>query len=224
MSGRASAMKAVGNVLLGLALGLLSYYGLTTLVSQQSQSELAQSTESVPLFSAESPSDLLTTPGGETPWDFEGWEDEDKAYWVALEEGGVFARLVIPAMNLDTLVVKGVETADLRKGPGWIDWSDLPGPTGTCGISGHRTTYGAPFRRLGEIQVGDTIELYSPYRYYRYEVTEILVVLPSQIEVVASTEEPSLTLTACHPPYSARYRLAVRAKLVSVAAVQGRIN
>jgi sortase (surface protein transpeptidase) len=61
--------------------------------------------------------------------------------------------------------------------------------------------------------------VYSPYRRYRYSVTASLVVLSHQVEVVESTEKPSLTLTACHPPYSARYRLAVQADLVEVQRV-----
>jgi len=91
---------------------------------------------------------------------------------------------------------------------------------GTCGISGHRTTYGAPFFRIDELTPGDIIDLYSPFRRYRYHVIESLVVTPDQIEVVAPTEEPLLTLTACHPPYSARYRLAVRARLVEVRRIE----
>ena len=67
------------------------------------------------------------------------------------QTGGVFGRLVIERMELDTLVVKGHTRAVLKKGPGWIDYTDLPGPTGNAGISGHRTTYGAPFRRLDEL-------------------------------------------------------------------------
>jgi len=66
---------------------------------------------------------------------------------------------------------------------------------------------------------GDTIDLYSPYRRYRYSVTGTVIVRPDQIEVVAPTEHPSLTLTACHPPYSARYRIAVQAELVEVRRV-----
>jgi len=221
-SARAKALRAASNVLLGLALGLLSYYGLTTLVSAQAQQTLVSASASVEVFVAPQPEALVPVEVAEEPsWDFSGWEAEDWVYWESLAPGEVFARIVIPAMEVDTLVIKGVGTADLRKGPGWIDWSDLPGPTGTCGISGHRTTYGAPFRRLGELAPGDIVELYSPYRRYRYEVAETLVVWPYQVEVVASTVEPSLTLTACHPPYSARQRLAVRAMLVDVARIDG---
>src|SRR5690606_14925332 len=124
----------------------------------------------------EAPEVLLEVEDPGPMLDFTGWAEQDEPHWRALEPGAVFARIVIPSINLDTLVVNGVSTGDLRRGPGWIDWTDLPGPTGTCGISGHRTTYGAPFARIGELKPGDTIDVYSPYRRYRYEVTRSLVV------------------------------------------------
>lgn len=211
--------RLASNVMLGIALGLLSYYSITTALGAVGQRELRHEAADVPVFEASEP--LKVEPaGGQGPvLDFTDWESEDQAYWNLLDEGEVFGRLVIPRMELDVLVIKGVRPADLRRGPGWIDWSNLPGPTGTAGISGHRTTYGAPFRRLEELVEDDLIELYSPYRVYRYRVTRRLVVLPSQVEVVAPTEAPSLTLTACHPPYSARYRLAVQADLVEVVRI-----
>lgn len=221
VSRRRRWLRATSNVLLGLALGLVSYYALTTLTGALAQDALRDDAP-VGVLTNEAPDVLLAEPEVADPGptlDFEGWSDEDEPYWRGLGPGAVFARIVIPAIELDTLVVNGVSTADLRRGPGWIDWTDLPGPTGTCGISGHRTTYGAPFARIGELEPGDTIDVYSPYRRYRYEVTGALVVLPHQTEVVAPTDHPTLTLTACHPPYSARYRLAVQADLVEVDRV-----
>jgi LPXTG-site transpeptidase (sortase) family protein len=214
--------RAAGNVLLGVSLGLLAYYSLTTLMGWLAQRDLREQVADVPVFVDERPGQTITDEG--PPLDFDGWEGEDLAWWSALAPGTPFARLAIPAMDLDALVVNGVTPADLRRGPGWIDWTDLPGPSGTVGISGHRTTYGAPFRRLGELAEGDTIDLFSPYRRYRYEVTATLVVTPDQVEVVASTEPPTLTLTACHPPYSAAYRLAVQADLVEVRRLESDIE
>lgn len=219
MKRQARWTRAASNLLLGVAIGLLSYYGLTTLLTRVAQESLRSEYADVLAFAAEDPGESLETSAGPV-LDLEAWASEDEVYWTTLAEGEAFARIVIPRIELDAIVMKGVRPTDLRKGPGWIDWTSLPGPTGTCGISGHRTTYGAPFRRVDELQPGDTIDLYSPYRRYRYEVTGTLVVLPSQTEVVDPTEQPSLTLTACHPPYSAAYRIAVQAKLVDVRRIE----
>lgn len=205
--------RAAGNVFLGIAIGLLAYSGITNLVTNAEQAELR---DAVPAASAE-----VVVAGPETPeLDFIGWAGEDVAYWKALPEGGAFGRLVAEKISLDSVVVKGTARADLRKGPGWITWTDLPGPTGNCGISGHRTTYGAPFRRIDVLEPGDTIRFYSPYRRYTYRVVKKLTVRPDQVEVVESTEEPMLTLTACHPPYSARQRIIVQSELIEVVRLE----
>lgn len=212
-------MRAASNLLLGVALGLLSYYSLTTMLTRVAQEDLRDRYADVVAFAAEDPARSLETSAGPV-LDFAAWAEQDEAYWTALAEGEAFARIVIPRIGLDAIVMKGVLPTDLRRGPGWIDWTSLPGPSGTCGISGHRTTYGAPFRRIDELVPGDTIDLYSPYRRYRYEVIGTLIVLPSQTEVVDPAEQPMLTLTACHPPYSATYRIAVQAKLVDVRRIE----
>lgn len=209
--------RAASNVLLGVALGLMSYYALTTFLGWLAQDRLRDASSKTPTFEVTDPEGLVRR--GADALDFTGWAEQDRAYWASLSEGGVFGRLVIPRMGLDLLAVKGVSRADLRKGPGWIGWTSLPGPSGTCGISGHRTTYGAPFRRLNELMPGDTIDLFSPYRLYRYRVTKSLIVRPSQTEVVGPLGYPALALTACHPPFSAQYRLVVQAELVEVRRV-----
>lgn len=207
--------RAASNVMLGIALGLLAYYALTTAVGWLGQSGLRRESKNVAVFAASDPEQALEVADAPLEWD--GWEAEDRAYWMSLASGeGAFGRLVIDDIELDTLVAPGVSAADLRQGPGWIDWTGLPGPEGTCGIAGHRTTYAAPFRRLDELEPGDTIDLYSPYRRYRYDVVQTLIVRPDETYVVESGTEPMLTLTACHPPYSAQYRLAVQARLVEV--------
>lgn len=212
------ALHAVGNVFIGIALGLVSYYFVTDIVTAREQdalrSEVADS-----VLGAPSPDRLVPVEEPElTGW--ETWGEEDVAYWAGLENGGVFGRLVIDKMDLDAVVVLGSGTEELKKGPGWIKYTDLPGETGNAGIAGHRTTYGAPFRRLDELAVGDIIHFYSPYRRYTYEVAEVLVVTPDQVEVMRTTEDPRLTLSACHPPYSARYRLVVQSKLVEMQRLE----
>jgi len=217
----ATILHVVGNIFLGIALGLLAYYAVTDLVASASQAGLESELEGLgPIAEVMPPVVEVSDDGYGALWDLEGWESEDLVYWESLEEGEVFGRLVIDGIGLDTVVVKGTDNVDLRKGPGWIAQTDLPGSTGNCGISGHRTTYGAPFRRLDEVEPGDEIVFFSPYRRYVYEMTEQLIVRPNETGVVASTVEPMITLTACHPVYSAAYRLVVQGRLVEVRRLE----
>lgn len=211
------AAQAFGNVCLGLAIGLLGYYAVTDVFTIGRQNALAAT---LPEQIAEAAPPQAPVHVDPDELDFEGWEAEDQAYWDALGEGEPFGRIVAPAMGLDAIVVKGTSRSDLMKGPGWIDWSDVPGPTGNTGISGHRTTYGAPFRRIDRLEKGDVVTFFSPYRVYSYRVRKVFEVTPDRVDVVESTEQPTLTLTACHPPFSARLRLIAQSELVSVSRLE----
>ena len=203
--------------MLGVALGLVAYYSLTSLLARHAQTELRESVEDVPTFVEPAPEELVQPTGPTLDWT--GYEEQDLAYWEALPTGAVLGRLVIPALDLDTMVVKGAELPQLRKGPGWISWTDLPGPTGRCGVSAHRSTYSGPFQHLERLEKDDTVDVYSPYRRYRYRVTGTRIVAPTAVEVVDSTEEPSLALTACHPPWGNAYRMVVEADLVEASLI-----
>jgi sortase A len=130
-------------------------------------------------------------------------------------EGDAVARLRIPTIGVDKIVVQGVEVSDLKRGPGHYPDSPLPGQPGNAAIAGHRTTYGAPFNRLDELEAGDEIVVTTVQGTFRYEVREQLIVSPDQVEVLDDFGDDRLTLTACHPKYSARQRIVV------VAALQG---
>ncbi len=127
--------------------------------------------------------------------------------------GEFVAHLKIPKIGLDQYVVQGVGLADLRKGPGHYPETPLPGEQGNAAIAGHRTTYGAPFNRLGELVDGDELQVTTLKGNFTYKVARIHVVKPSQVEVLNPTPTPTLTLTTCHPKYSAKERLIVVANL-----------
>lgn len=123
------------------------------------------------------------------------------------------------------VVVEGVSRDDLMRGPGHYPRTALPGEVGNLVISGHRTTYGAPFNRVDELQVGDAIVLETRSTWFTYRVTGERIVAPDAIEVTypvpgrrgARPTERLLTLTTCNPKYSARQRLIVSAALESSA-------
>jgi sortase A len=126
--------------------------------------------------------------------------------------GDALGRLKIPAIGLGAIVVEGTAGDVLRSGPGHYEETVLPGQRGTVGIAGHRTTYGAPFRRVDELERGDRIELRMPYGTFAYRVEHTRIVAPTQVDVVERVAYDRLVLTACHPLYSAAQRIVVFAR------------
>ena len=130
-----------------------------------------------------------------------------------ISEGDAIAHLEIPKIGVDKIVVAGVSVSDLRRGPGHYPSTPLPGQVGNAAIAGHRTTYGAPFYRIDELGPGDEIFVTTTAGRFRYLVTEQRVVAPTELSVLDPTPNATLTLTACHPRYSARQRIVVSAAL-----------
>jgi sortase A len=128
------------------------------------------------------------------------------------EPGDALGRLRIPAIGLDTVVVEGTDAGELRTGPGHYADTPLPGQRGTVAIAGHRTTYGAPFRDVDDLERGDAIELRMPYGRFAYRVERTRIVAPTQVDVVGRVAYDRLVLTACHPLYSAAQRIVVFAR------------
>lgn len=127
--------------------------------------------------------------------------------------GDPMARIEIPKIGVDWIVVEGVDLGELTKGPGHYPDTPMPGQVGNVAIAGHRTTHGAPFYRVNELQQGDEIVVTTAQGAFTYEVQFTQIVTPTQWEVVAPTEDAQLTLTSCNPRYSSRQRIVVRAKL-----------
>jgi sortase A len=144
--------------------------------------------------------------------------------------GKALAVLDIPKIQLDNkVVVEGVGREDLRKGPGHIPSTVQPGQEGTFGVSGHRTTYGAPFYRLNELAKGDTITVVTREAIYTYTVTRTAIVRPTDTQVLDNVRGPegkpkaTITLTTCHPRYSARQRLIVFGDLSFTSTNSGKV-
>ena len=120
-------------------------------------------------------------------------------------------------------IVEGVSTDDLKKGPGHYPGTANPGGVGNFVISGHRTTYLAPFNGLGDMVIGDAIVIETRDTYYTYRVTKTASVLPTDVNVVlpvpgqprAKPTQALITLTTCNPKYSASHRLIISGLLES---------
>ncbi len=147
-------------------------------------------------------------------------------------------------------VVSGVSLSDLKTGAGHMPDTPLPGQPGNAVISGHRTTYGQPFHELDTLTPGDRIEVETALGTHGYAVrswNEVVaanpafagqsvealpdggagvVVRPNALWVTDPIDGGWLTLTTCHPKFSASRRLIVFAELVDGpnAAVIGAIS
>jgi len=121
---------------------------------------------------------------------------------------------VIPDAGIDWVVVEGGRTEDLSKGAGHSAWTPMPGQPGNSVISGHRTTYGAPFRDMDRVQPGNTVTVVTTIGVHTFQVVEIMSVDPHDTWVMDQWRGAWLTLITCDPPLSAAKRLVVIARLV----------
>ena len=169
-------------------------------------------------------------------------EDQDLADRLFRDGGEAIARIEIPDVDVSKVVVEGVSVEDLRNGPGHYRATVFPGQEGNAGIAGHRTTYGAPFNRIDELLPGDEIRVQTVQGEHVYRVMSAaeafgddvrgtlgpdfvlpenadevghIIVPPTGTWVLGDFGDNRLTLTACHPKFSARLRIIVAAELVS---------
>jgi len=129
--------------------------------------------------------------------------------------GDAIGRLVIPRAGVDWSIVEGVERSDLRRAVGHMPGTAAPGQPGNAVLSGHRTTYGAPFYNLDLLETGDQILVETASGTHIYEVVDSLVVEPAETWVTGQWDGAWLTLTTCSPRFSASKRLVVVARLVA---------
>lgn len=147
-------------------------------------------------------------------------------------QGDVIGRIMAPSIGLDKFIVEGAGATDLRSAIGRYRGTAFIGDKGNVALAGHRTTYGAPFGRIGDLLPGDKINILTPVGTAIYEVLDPVVasklwagtvreigggysiVGPSDEFVLADVGDNRLTLTACHPRFSAEERIVVVAQLI----------
>jgi sortase A len=158
---------------------------------------------------------------------------------VAPAEGELLAVLHIPRLGEDwqRVVLEGTAEDELTKGPGHYVGTALPGQVGNVGLAGHRVGKGSPFLDADQLVPGDAIVVETADSWFVYRVlgdeatgdyttdpsgipgqqivrpTDVGVIAPVPGAVGATPTASYLTLTTCHPKYSARQRLIVHAVL-----------
>ncbi|WP_066523097.1 class E sortase [Curtobacterium ammoniigenes] len=143
----------------------------------------------------------------------------------------VFATMRVPRFGADYVrpIAEGVDRRTVLNtvGLGHYPGTALPGGAGNVAIAGHRVTYGRPLFDIAELEAGDPIiiRVVAPEQgvdaWYVYRVTASRVVAPTDVDVIAPVptdparapmhDERLLTLTACHPKWSAAERYVTQA-------------
>ena len=141
---------------------------------------------------------------------------EARRYRLESHDGDAIARLKIPRIGVSAVVVNGTSVADLRRGPGRHLDTFMPGERELVYIAGHRTTFGAWFGKINEIQPGDLITIELPYATLVYRVTKHRIVDDNDLSVLKSPHHEELVLQACHPRFFASERYLVYARPISV--------
>jgi sortase A len=160
---------------------------------------------------------------------------------ISADVGDPFAILHVPRLGegYSRVVVEGASEVQLEQGPGHYVGTAMPGQQGNFAVAGHRVGRGSPFLDLDRLRPGDSIVVETDDSWFVYRVLGDpasgdfggdpsgipgrQIVRPSQISVIAPTPggagEASgayLTLTTCHPKYSAQQRLIIHARLDGV--------
>ena len=138
--------------------------------------------------------------------------------------GKAFAIVRIPRFGADYArpVLQGTDHDTLTKGMGHYAGTVFPGRVGNFALAGHRTTYGRPLHNIDLLQKGDVIVVETKASYVVYAVDRHVIVTPNRVEVIAPVPQrpgvrPTrgwMTMTACHPKFSARERYVVFARLM----------
>jgi sortase A len=120
----------------------------------------------------------------------------------------------IPAIAVQNWpVVQGDGWEQLKKGVGQHIGSANPGENGNVVLAGHDDVFGEVFRNLDKLQPGDQVILYTLQQQFIYRVTETRIVDPSQVDVMNSTSDPTVTLISCYPYMVDKQRIVVFATL-----------
>jgi sortase A len=149
----------------------------------------------------------------------EGWEpgpSRQPSNHRAQSAAWLLGTLRIPAIDVDEQVRVGVDLSVLNQGVGFWAGTSPPGGDGNVVLAGHRSTWTHPFEDLDDLDPGDLIYMTDAQGIdVMYRVANTMIVEPRDVWITWDHPSPTMTLFACHPKGSARYRIVVIAELVS---------
>jgi sortase A len=137
---------------------------------------------------------------------------EARRYRRRAKRGEAIARIKIPRIGLNMIVVNGTDHDSLKRGPGRDLRTYMPGQNQLVYIAGHRTTYLAPFSHIDSLRRGDSVTLELPYATFQYRITGHVVVPADDLSRLHSRGYEVLALQACHPRFFATHRYIAYAR------------
>ena len=141
---------------------------------------------------------------------------------------GIMGYITIPKIIVELPIYHGTDEGVLQVAAGHLEGSSLPvGGAGTHAvISAHRGLPSAKlFTNLDELEVGDRFTITVLNRVLTYEVDQISIVLPTEIDQLLPTEGMDyVTLMTCTPYGINTHRLLVRGKRVETTESQKHIR
>lgn len=147
-------------------------------------------------------------------------EEEDERYRSVLDinSTGIMSYIEIPALNVTLPIYHGTDDAVLQFAIGHIPGSSLPvgGESTHCVVSGHRGLPSARlFTNLDQLKEGDTFRIETLGQTLSYEVDQIRIVLPNELEDLAiESGKDYCTLVTCTPYGVNSHRLLVRGRRI----------
>lgn len=123
-------------------------------------------------------------------------------------------RIQIPSIDVDAPIVQGDGWEQLKKGVGQTIGTPHPGEDGNIVLSAHNDIFGEIFRDLDKLKTGDKIVLYTSQRPYTYVIRDTSIVEPTQVGVMAPSDDPEITLISCYPYLVDDKRIVVKAELI----------
>ena len=153
--------------------------------------------------------------GGTIPSHLRGLVEGEAPLTVPIPTPGPEAptRIVIPAIEVDALVVEGDTWEQLKLGVGHHLNTADPGERGNMVLSAHNDIYGETFRHLADLELGDEVIIYAGEQPYRYIVRAKQIVEPTEVSVLTPTTRPAATLISCYPYMVDTHRIVVIAEL-----------
>lgn len=136
--------------------------------------------------------------------------NEDKSITVGSEIG----KLKIPHLNIEGIIVEGVDEENIKYNIGHFPECVMPGEEGNFAVAGHRGTLNNNvFNDLHNIEENDEIIIESLNGTYIYKVTDSFIVNPTETEILNTTPRKSeITIVTC--TLDGKERLIVKGILI----------